>query len=144
MRCSRNSCGKRPWMVSKGAFAAPASLRRAGQDVSDAQGAQGLGDLALLLLSRSLTGLLGAAEVGTAVSVQHAEAAVVAHRLKSAPGRWKACLPAPRTPHAECGHRHHPAPPPSLASVAPLSTGWGEASRWTSIPPIGRRSRRRR
>ena len=47
----------------KGAFAAPAGLGRAGQDVSDAQGPQRLCDLALLLLGRRLAGLLGAAEV---------------------------------------------------------------------------------
>src|SRR5215813_1609154 len=72
---------------AKGALAAPAGLRRAGQDLADAQGAQGLAHLTALLLGQ-LTGRAVLAEVAGPVGVEFAKTAVIAHhRLQRSKGR---------------------------------------------------------
>jgi hypothetical protein len=73
--------------VAEGALAAAAGLRRTGQYLTDAERAQGLADLAVLLVGH-FAGPLVVTEMAAAIGVELAEAAVVAHhRLQSGEGR---------------------------------------------------------
>ena len=71
---------------AEGALAAAAGLRRTGQDLVDAERAQGLADLAVLLVGH-FTGWPALAEMAAAIGIELAETAVVAHhRFQSREG----------------------------------------------------------
>src|SRR5208282_6228809 len=78
---------------AEGALAAATGLGRAGQNLADAEGAQGLTDLAVLLSGRTFTDLIGTAEVAAAIGIELAEAAEAAqHRFQRGEGRGRALL----------------------------------------------------